>query len=649
MEFRDYAAKETSALVARALGEASEESRQRVQAFRSAINAATKALETALGSPPQVDLTELVNRLAKAATAEAEAAAQRVSADAKVEAQRHAAEAKAVIDQLQAQLKAETTQKETLAASLEEVRVQAEELRLELQTDKDRIENARHELASTREAHKKAEAARVEAVAARDKEARVRAAIEGELQTEKQKLESARSELTTARDAHKKVEAERVEAVNARDKEARARAAAQTELEKLGTSLEAARAEARQIEQELDSVRADSGQSARELEAALGEKARLEEAVKSAQSATQAAETKLATLTSVFKTSSARVKALERAEMEHQTVVHDLEDKLTALEQRHEAVITEFEDRLAAMQETHVAEKIELEERLTAAISAETSLAGRDTETISLLDELLGGFQSLASATTIAEVLTTLVRRLAAEFSRVALFRLKGNRLEGQEQLGFDSKTDIGKVLMPIGMDSLMTRAAGSSRIERLTGDELEDSSRGLFGGSPSCALALPIVVHGETLAIVYADDSGRAESERTEAALEMKTRFADALLQHAVALLMRLTTELRTLAELRTYATALLSELEEMYVSDVSAGKADEELQKRLKDNLEYARSIFANRIALECPDAGPLLDDQLAALLDSQQDTPFGRDLAVVAGHSGLSSGSARAAEAS
>ena len=55
MDFQDYAAKETAAAVGRALAESSEASRQRLQAFRSAINAATKALETALASPPQID------------------------------------------------------------------------------------------------------------------------------------------------------------------------------------------------------------------------------------------------------------------------------------------------------------------------------------------------------------------------------------------------------------------------------------------------------------------------------------------------------------------------------------------------------------------------------------------------------------------
>ena len=147
----------------------------------------------------------------------------------------------------------------------------------------------------------------------------------------------------------------------------------------------------------------------------------------------------------------------------------------------------------------------------------------------------------------------------------------------------------------------------------------------------------------GRRWASWYADNSGSPD-EDSETAHDLKTRFADALLQHGVALLMRLTTELRTLAELRAYAGSLLSEMEQMYVSDVNAGKSGQELQKRLRDNLEYARSIYANRIALECPDAATLLDDQLAVLAETQQGTPFGRDLSIVAGREEAAAGRSR-----
>ncbi len=583
MDFQDYAAKETAAAVGRALAESSEASRQRVQAFRSAINAATKALETALTSTAQIDLTELISRLARAASAESDAAVQRASVDANAAAQRSAEEAKAATDALQAQIKAETKEKDALAVALAEAHVQTDELRLELQTDKERIEDARRELASARDAQKKLEAAHAEAGAA---------------------LNSA---------------------AKARDTEAKARATAESELQALRASMDTLRAEASTASKALEAARAEKTKLE---EAVKAERTRVEEAVNAAGSQAQAAEAKLSAVTSLFKASATRVKALERAEEERDAVVRNLEEKLSNAR-------TLFDEKLATIKD--------LQGKLAAATRVEAAAADREAATMSLMGDLLGSFRLLGGATTIAEVMTALVKGLSGEFARVALFRVKGNRLEGQEHLGFDSKTNIGKVVMPLGMDSLLTRAVNSGGIERLTGDDLADTSRAPFGGTPTCALALPIVAHGETLGIVYADNSG-SKGKDPAAAYDLKAGFADALLQHAVALLMRLTTELRTLAELRAYAGSLLNEMEQMYLSDVNAGRSGQELQKRLKDNLEYARSIYANRIALECPDAVTLLEDQLAVLAEAQQGTPFGRDLGVVAGQEEASAGRSR-----
>ena len=250
----------------------------------------------------------------------------------------------------------------------------------------------------------------------------------------------------------------------------------------------------------------------------------------------------------------------------------------------------------------------------------------------SLLDGLLGGFEALAGATSISDVLATLVEQLAAEFPRVALFKVNGNRLQGEHQIGFDLKRDIAKLVMPLGMDSLLTRAASSGRVEQMSGEELADGSRAPFTGSPTIALALPVAAGGETLAVVYADDSGQRDAE--QGGHQSRAKFAEALLQHAVALLMRLTAELKTRAELRAYAASLLNEIDQMYVADAKAGKSGEELRHRLKANVEYARSIYGSRVAFECPDAATLIDDQIAMRIDAGRKEPFGRDLAAVAG---------------
>ena len=116
-----------------------------------------------------------------------------------------------------------------------------------------------------------------------------------------------------------------------------------------------------------------------------------------------------------------------------------------------------------------------------------------------------------------------------------------------------------------------------------------------------------------------------------------------------SLALLLRMSNELKMRAELQTYARSLLHELQQMYLADEQSGKSGEELQSRLKGNLDYARSIFESRVALEGSDTAALLDDELASLVEAEQSAPFARDLAVAAGRPELAQAKQTAAEAS
>jgi hypothetical protein len=556
MDFREFAAKETSASVGRVFTRSAEASRQQLDAVRTALDAAAKALASAGPSgQDQQDVADLVTRLTKGAAAAAEHAAKQVSDEAQKaakqasdEAQRAAKqasdEAQKAADALRAELQAIVKQKMAVAATLKEAQSQVETLRGELKTATDRGEVASRQL--------------------------------GEARKTNEKLEAARAELTTSL-----------------DELARARGAAEGDLRKTREALDAARAEATIAAKRIEKIAADN--------------TRLEESISAAHSQSQASEAKLAAVMDLFKQSAARVKILEKAQQDHEGAIRTLESRLRA---------------------------------------APAALVPAPPPPLPVLEDLLAAFEALGSATTIADVLRTLVEQLAAQFPRVALFRVKKNHLQGEHQIGFDLKTDIAKVVMPLGMDSLPARAASSGQIERLTGDELKDSSRGPFSGTPGSALAVPIMVNGEPLAIVYADAGAAAGDGRTDG-YDLNARFAEAMQQHTAALLARLTNELKTLAELQAYTGSLLRELEQMHAADVQAGMDREDLQSRLKGNLEYAHSIYGSRIALERTGAAGLLEDELGALLDARQGTPFGHDLAIAAGRPDLAARSA--AEAS
>ena len=246
------------------------------------------------------------------------------------------------------------------------------------------------------------------------------------------------------------------------------------------------------------------------------------------------------------------------------------------------------------------------------------------------LDGLLTVFNALVKATTLGDVLTSLVSGIAREFSRVVLFDVRGNRLEGTQQVGFDFESDVSRVAIPLTVDSMLTRAVNSGRIESYFAGPHSEARSGIpFGGTPSCALALPIIVQEATVAVIYADDADKLEFE--SAAPQARAKFAELLQRHALLVLVRIGIEQKTLAELREYVTMLVNEVEYAYTLDADGGRSRLECQRRLAEALECTRRIYAQRVARESHVAGAaLLEERLAAVVDARGDTPFAQDLA-------------------
>jgi hypothetical protein len=153
------------------------------------------------------------------------------------------------------------------------------------------------------------------------------------------------------------------------------------------------------------------------------------------------------------------------------------------------------------------------------------------------LDELLTVFNVVERSTTLADALTR-------EFSRVALFAVRANRLEGVQQRGFEFENDISRVTVPLTPDSLLGRSVASGRLESMLLNPAADSSAtGVpFGGSPCCAVALPITVRGTIVAVIYADDSDRMEFGSTSPQALIK--FAELLLMYSLLVFVRISSE---------------------------------------------------------------------------------------------------------
>ena len=74
-----------------------------------------------------------------------------------------------------------------------------------------------------------------------------------------------------------------------------------------------------------------------------------------------------------------------------------------------------------------------------------------------------------------------------------------------------------------------------------------------------------------------------------------------------------------------------LLTQIEEIYRSDLKSSEGTSEVVTRLAANLAYARDAYARRLDSADGDDVTPFDRQVAALRDARSDTPFGRHLAM------------------
>ena len=329
---------------------------------------------------------------------------------------------------------------------------------------------------------------------------------------------------------------------------AAANASAEEELMAARGALDAAHAEAQRLEAEHQRRFAAASVSAKEellaargaLEAAHAEAQRLEaEHQRSLAAANASAEQELLAARGALDAAHAEAQLFEAGHQRSLAAANaSAEEELLAargaLDAAHaeaQRLTRQFDSALEEMRDEHVNT---LQQQAVA-------------RTVLPLDELLAVFSSLASASTPSAVLTTVVSALGREFSRVALFRVRGSRLECVSHVGFEFEGDIAKVVIPTTVDSLMTRAVNSRRTQTfLTGSSDEPCAMPL-GGTPACAVALPLISGDASVAVVYADDSDQLEFGSVPT--ELLVKFAELVWQHAILVLQRASTAQKMLA----------------------------------------------------------------------------------------------------
>ena len=253
---------------------------------------------------------------------------------------------------------------------------------------------------------------------------------------------------------------------------------------------------------------------------------------------------------------------------------------------------------------------------ITDATSEEMSaFTRRFARMVALLNGAATSLVTLSAARTTSDLFAALIREMATEFERVAIFRVKGKHLEGERAAGLDESIDVQKIVIPMSLSSVMTKAARSGTIERAAEKEIGEAHPP-FGSSPAAALAAPLVFEGEVLAVVHVE----SDAKFTDA----HAPLAAVLVRYANAVLAGLAQEVRTSRHLREYARTLLQEAETMFDADVQSGVPGEERVARLRDSIRFARDLYTQRATLESPLSMDLLDDEIGRML-REPPTPF------------------------
>lgn len=148
------------------------------------------------------------------------------------------------------------------------------------------------------------------------------------------------------------------------------------------------------------------------------------------------------------------------------------------------------------------------------------------------IKEMSAAITDISSKTTQSSILKTLVHHAAQFTPRGAFFIIKNEHLVGWRVFGKEGNADeqtVREVFFPVGSETVLGESVRSlSAVESSYGSYTDDSIylNKLDFGHPSRMLAVPLVVRGRSVAVLYADNGTEGEEINVQA-LETLARVA--------------------------------------------------------------------------------------------------------------------------
>ena len=219
-------------------------------------------------------------------------------------------------------------------------------------------------------------------------------------------------------------------------------------------------------------------------------------------------------------------------------------------------------------------------------------------------DRVLAAISDLDGTHTLAAALDLLLAHSGAVAGRAALFVIDGDRLKAWKSSGIPD-IDVNTVESAITGRDLLARAIQAGR-GTPSSAELPAPP---FARLPADreALAVPVMIGGRAVAVLYADSGTKSAPPGSAAAIELLARHASTVVA--------LRTAMRTLDVLRgvpadtpnghadeqsarRFARLLVSEIKLYNEAEVRAGRQQRDLRRRLRNEIDRAQRLYEERV---------------------------------------------------
>src|SRR5262245_19479009 len=318
-------------------------------------------------------------------------------------------------------------------------------------------------------------------------------------------------------------------------------------------------------------------------------------------------ERELASLVSELHASSAddRESAVQQAHREAQEATRSLVSSAIASER------AASDDRLKA-------ERAAADDRMKAAVDEARAewLVRERNASLARSERLLGSVRSLDNAPTLTDVLDRLLPAARDEAGLAALLVVNGSTLRGWSHAGFHEG------MLPAVEISIPARDSGLLGTALRTKDRATSTDLPRDGGLAATpftlssddrvGIAVPLLVDGEPVGVVYADDDGDAERAVPSAwpeCVELLVRHAGRCLESLTARRASAPLSLRAVSAAdpkrtddegaQRFARLLISEIKLYHAPLVDEGRRAHDLRQRLHDQIARARQLYDEKVS--------------------------------------------------